>query len=66
MKTKNERKAPIPEFPSFVYRQDGFELSYMIGCIIPPNAAPVKKRVLYFTHGIHYTKVNPPEERKFL
>ena len=27
--TKNERKAPIC-FPSFVYRQDGHELSYEI------------------------------------
>ena len=30
MKTKMDAKRPSSDFPSFVYRQDGFELSYLI------------------------------------
>ena len=30
MKTKNGHNMPIQEIPSFVYRQDGSELSYLI------------------------------------
>jgi hypothetical protein len=40
-KTKNERNAPI-KFPSFVYRQDGHELSYELMNILPEIATVVK------------------------
>ena len=41
--TKNGRNAPINiENPSFVYRQDGYELSYSIGEIIPFDGGFVK------------------------
>ena len=43
MKTKNGRKRPIRFFPSFVYRQDGFELSDSIFYSIPRNGPVVKE-----------------------
>ena len=36
-KTEDERTAPI-RFPSFVYRQDGYELSYEDSKIVPQRA----------------------------
>ena len=44
-------KMPI-KFPSFVYRQDGHELSYFIGEII----AIVKAKVNLFLHKIRFSK----------
>ena len=40
-KQKNERNAPI-RFPSFVYRQDGYELSYEVAEIVPQAPGFVK------------------------
>ena len=40
--TKNERNAPI-KFPSFVYRQDGHELSYLIVGIVSFGEVFVKQ-----------------------
>jgi hypothetical protein len=34
------------DFPSFVYRQDGSELSYSTAGIIPPVIKLVKKKIL--------------------
>ena len=39
---KNERKAPITKVPSFVFRQDGCELSYEVGVIIAEKRLFVK------------------------
>ena len=40
--TKNGRKAPITKVPSFVYRQDGCELSYEVEIIIAKRTKKVK------------------------
>ena len=42
---KNERNAPIRS-PSFVYRQDGYELSYEVGVIITRILTNVKRLLL--------------------
>jgi hypothetical protein len=41
IKKQNGRKAPI-QIPSFVYRQDGHELSYEVSAIIQQKASSVK------------------------
>ena len=38
-----------PGFPSFVYRQDGYELSYKVGDIIPIFPSKVKRAEVYCT-----------------
>ena len=42
---KNGRKAPI-KIPSFVFRQDGCELSYEVEAIIDPKPGNVKQKAL--------------------
>ena len=49
MKTKNGRTTPIRKIPSFVYRQDGHELSYEVGGIITGLPEPVKQVPIFAT-----------------
>ena len=45
IRTHNKKRAHCAHpVPSFVYRQDGYELSYEFGDIILPETAIVKKK----------------------
>ena len=44
---KNGRRTPIRKIPSFVYRQDGHELSYEVGGIIPVQGEIVKFKISF-------------------
>ena len=51
IKQQNGRRAPI-KFPSFVYRQDGHELSYLISVII----AIFFEKVNHFLQELRFNK----------